>query len=181
MSSNNSNNINVAAADNTPEEAFEFILTLPEAAGFMEMDPDFWDHWQGVCSLKCRYRMKDEHTMGLLYQAHVLAEQFHFAKARKAGLPEMEKAEKQWIIASILSKLAEHHFVAPNALDCRYPYSYDEEWAKESERVPARYRNSKNANNRKVFPFMEGKGMERKIVNPYAPPRYYFVEINTYE
>ena len=174
--------ITVAAGGKAPEvpeaseEGSKFILSMPEAVGFVEMDPEAWKQW--IWMLTCGHH-EGEHAIGLLWQAHNLAEQYHFAKARKAGLPELETAEKKWIIASILMKLLEEHNVFG---DCRYPHpNRDHERARSSNRVPERYRYSKHAGNRKVFPFQQGKGMERIRPNPYAPPVYTLIEKNGYE
>ena len=172
------NTIVKAAGGNAPEEEFQFILSLDEATGYFEMDLRLWEQWEWMNTLG---KYEGEHALGLLWQAHVLAEQFHFAKARKAGLPEMEKAEKQWIIASILSKLLEEHLVQGFG-DSRYPnQSRDHDRARSSSRIPERYRNSKNVHNRKIFPFFAGGGMERIKPNPFAPAVYSPVEKNGYE
>ena len=165
-----SKNINMVAADNTPEEAFEFILTLPEAVGFMEMDSGFWGNWAMKIVKNERLpksilgeSKKPTNGLALLYRAHMLAEEYYFAKDREAGISERGEAEKKWIIASILSKLLEEHLVDGN--DCRYSSpEKNEEWAKASDRIPARYlASSKHAYNRESFPFMEGKLREISV------------------
>ena len=180
-----SNNINInEAAENAPEQ--EFILTLPEAIGYLEMDPVFWGNWvmkivqfERLPNSILGERRKSTNGLALLYRAHMLAEEYHFAKDREAGISERGEAEKKWLIASIFSKLLEDHNVGGN--NCCYADSEkDEERAKASDRIPARYlASSKHASNREIFPFMEGALLRTQRINPYAPAQS--VELFPYE